>query len=79
MKTVYLITTLILWCCIASNCWMIIRNVRMSKMYTTAIADLLKAKKRCDDTAQKLDAVLDALQRDGVTAALAVFEREDAK
>ena len=74
MKIIYLITTLILWCCIGLNCWTMIRNIRLSKMYTDAIASLRVAKKNCDECAQRMTDALDALQKEGVGAALAVFE-----
>lgn len=78
MKIIYFITTLILWVCIALNCWAMIRNIRLSKMYTDSIASLQKEKKNCDKCAQRMTDALDALQREGAGAALAVLEKEGA-
>ena len=78
-EAIYYITTLILWICIGLNCWAMIRNIRLSKMYADAIAGLRKAKDNCDECAQRMNDALDALQKEGVGAALAVFEKEDAE
>lgn len=77
MRIVQIISTAILWILIGVYIYLIRREVRLRKQLRDSILQLQEAKKRCDDTAQKLDAVLDALQRDGVNAALAMFEKEE--
>lgn len=79
MKAMLYISLGVLWVSTGLNIWSMIRNFRLSKMYYAAIEQLQKAKECCDDTAQKLNKALDELQKNGVEAALAVFEKEDAE
>ena len=79
MKAMLYISLGVLWASAGLNIWSMIRNFRLSKMYYAAIERLQEAKERCDDTAQQLNKALDELQKNGVEAALAVFEKEDAE
>lgn len=79
MKIVQMISTALLWVCIGIYIYLIWSNLRPRTQLGESIRQLQEAKKRCDDTAQKLKKALDELQKNGVEAALAVFEKEDAK
>lgn len=79
MRIAQMISTVLLWVCIGLYVYLIWSNLRIRKMMHDSIRQLQEAKKRCDATAAKLDKVLDELQKNGVEAALAVFEKEDAE
>lgn len=77
MKAMLYISFAALWAATGLNIWSMSRNFRLSKMYYAAIERMQEAKERCDDAAQQLNKALEELQKNGVEAALAVFEKED--
>lgn len=76
MKVLEIISLMALWAVTGLNLWSMIRNIRLNKQLRKSIHDLQEAKKTCDDTAQQLNRALDALQENGVEAAMAVFMEE---
>lgn len=79
MKAMLYISFAVLWAATGLNIWSMICNFRLFKAYCAAIERMQEAKERCDDAAQQLNKALDELQKNGVEAALAVFEKEDAE
>lgn len=78
MDTVKLISTIIMWICIGIYIYLIWSNLYQRERLADSIEELQEAKKRCDATTAKLNKALDELQKNGVTAALAVMEEEEA-
>ena len=79
MKIVQMISTALLWVCIGVYIYLIWSNLQIRKTMHDSIRQLQEAKNRCNDTAQRLDKALDELQKNGIEAALAVFEKEDVE
>ena len=76
---VYGVSCVVLWICIALNTGAMIRSNRLSHEYTSAIAELYRAKSSCDSVSRKLSIALDHVQNNNVEAAMAALEEEAAE